>query len=73
MIKSPCKRNRNDPFGRIAAGGEHGREITNGTKGIVEGKTDGTGEAGEDTVENGTGGTIRPFGVFQKTVLSCLF
>jgi hypothetical protein len=56
MIMSPCKRNRNDPFGRIAAGGEYGREITNGIEGIVEGKTDETGEAEEDAIENGSPG-----------------
>jgi hypothetical protein len=54
MRMSPCKRNRNDPFGRIAVGGEYGRETTNGTQGIVEGKTDENGEAGEAAVEDGS-------------------
>jgi hypothetical protein len=38
------------------AGGEYGWEITNGTKRIDEGKTDGNGEAGEDAVEDGGAG-----------------
>jgi hypothetical protein len=56
MIMSPCKGNRNDLIGIIAAGGEHGRETTNGTEGIVEGKTDGNGESGENAVEDGSAG-----------------
>jgi hypothetical protein len=47
MIMSSCKRNRNDLFGRIAAGGREDRETANGTKGIAERESDGTGEAGK--------------------------
>jgi hypothetical protein len=46
MIMSSCKRNRNVPFGKIAAGGRYGRETADGTKGIAEKESDGTGEAG---------------------------
>jgi hypothetical protein len=46
MIMSSCKRNRNALFGKIAARGRNGRETADGTKGIVERESGGTGEAG---------------------------
>jgi hypothetical protein len=54
MIMSSGKRNRNVPFGRIMAGGQDGRETTNGTAGIVERKSYGIGEARE-TDDTGDG------------------
>jgi hypothetical protein len=40
------KHYKNVPFGKIAAGGRDRRETADGTNGIAERESDGTGEAG---------------------------
>jgi hypothetical protein len=57
MIMSSCKRNRNVPFGRIAAGGQDGRETTDGTERIAERKSHGTRETGAVDDTGGGEGT----------------
>jgi hypothetical protein len=48
------------PLGKIAAGGQDGRETTQRTKGIIEGKTDGNGEG---LHENGIRDALEKYGV----------